>query len=100
MDLSYYVDFKSLAYVGRLTKMRSFIKTQNEFLAGLGIDFRFQTLLARIPDETTKRNFFTQVNRLVDPDEMGRVYKCFYTSKTPLHPFTDEDEVDASSFSN
>jgi SAM-dependent MidA family methyltransferase len=48
---------------------------QSAFLQQLGLEQRFETLIGQIEDEEEKKNFFLAVNRLVDPEQMGDLFK-------------------------
>ncbi len=94
-DLSCYVNFRLLTKV-----IRSFqslqvggIITQGEYLSLLQIQNRMKILQSNTQDTKRKKILEKQVERLVDPNQMGQTYKVLYFHKSndkPAYPFLPE----------
>ncbi len=78
-DLTAHVDFAALARSARGTAVGS-LTTQGEFLARLGIRQRAR-ILAKSASGAALREHQAALNRLVAPDQMGRLFKVI-----GLHP--------------
>jgi len=50
--------------------------TQSRLLQQLGIEHRFEVLLNNLQTDEEKHNFWMNVNRLVDPAQMGELFKA------------------------
>ena len=73
-DLTAHVDFTTLADAARPAGVTiSRLATQGDWLRRLGIDARLKSLTAAAPDRAAELE--SQRDRLVEPDEMGELFK-------------------------
>ncbi|WP_068109679.1 class I SAM-dependent methyltransferase [Tropicimonas marinistellae] len=91
-DLTAHVDFEAIARTAAaegaaVTEMTP----QGVFLERLGITERARALLARLPDEESRRNHIAAHRRLTHPQEMGSLFKAiaFHRHSTPVPPGFD-----------
>ncbi|UNU43408.1 class I SAM-dependent methyltransferase [Sphingopyxis sp. YF1] len=74
-DLTAHVDFTALADAARTAGVKaSTLATQGDWLRGLGIDARLETLAAASPGRADELR--GQRDRLVEPDAMGTLFKA------------------------
>lgn len=74
-DLTAHVDFKSLAEVFLKSSLRANFMTQGEFLIHYGFDLRLKKLMDICALETEKRDMKCRALRLIDPQQMGTLFK-------------------------
>lgn len=84
-DLTVYADFPTVLAAARRSGARSApILPQGAFLGRLGIEMRAETLMAARPDRAAVID--RQVRRLVDPGEMGALFKVACIHSDGLDP--------------
>ncbi|KAI8370664.1 S-adenosyl-L-methionine-dependent methyltransferase [Radiomyces spectabilis] len=83
-DLSVDVDFDMLKQVVAKTQgMAAFGPvTQSQFLQSLGIQLRLEMLLKNAKTPESRKNMIQGVQRLLDPEQMGRIYKVLAFAHT------------------
>jgi len=75
-DLTAHVNFATLHRIARnASNLKVHLETQGDFLKGLGIDIRTQKLQQKAQDPKTKENLRKSTNRLIDPNQMGSLFK-------------------------
>src|SRR5690606_13230090 len=87
-DLTSHVDFAALAEAVLRGNARSATRTQGEFLLEMGILERTGRLTAN-QDAARAASIRGSVKRLIDPDQMGSLFKAFaiFPEGTPPYPF-------------
>uniref|UniRef100_A0A6B2L4G5 Protein arginine methyltransferase NDUFAF7 n=1 Tax=Arcella intermedia TaxID=1963864 RepID=A0A6B2L4G5_9EUKA len=93
-DLSCMVDFSALKKAALSSPMRNPEKptndveffgpiTQGEFLKNMSIEVRTAILLQNCKDEDQANTLISSYERLIDPDQMGRIYKVLSILNAP-----------------
>lgn len=97
VDLSAFVDFAALKSafhspemhpnnLENIKKLTSYGPiTQGEFLVNLGIDARLAKLLRQCKNDKETDYLISSFRRLIDDDQMGKVYKVLAVSNLPNH---------------
>jgi len=70
------------------------VTTQGQFLIDMGINERLEALQKSLPEEETKK-LESQVERLVEAEQMGQIYKVqIITNKEygPVYPYIPDNE--------
>ncbi len=81
-DLTAHVDFTTLAWAGRDAGLEVVGFTdQTRFLLGLGAHETAERLLAAATDEAERERILTGVRGLLDPQDMGRLFKVLVQRK-------------------
>lgn len=75
-DITFLVNFSRLKEISDNLNLQSWIITQKEFLESLGIEIRRQNLLKE-KNDIEKNLINSSINRLIDPKEMGELFKVF-----------------------
>jgi len=74
-DITALVNFSLLEEIAKKLALNSSLVSQKEFLEGLGIEERRKILLAEKKDEQ-KSDINSRINRLIEPSQMGELFKC------------------------
>ncbi len=75
-DLTAHVDFAALARAATASGLAATpVISQNQFLRGLGLMERLAKLCASA-DERQRKQLMSGAMRLIDPDQMGTLFKC------------------------
>jgi NADH dehydrogenase [ubiquinone] 1 alpha subcomplex assembly factor 7 len=74
-DITVLVNFSMLERIAKNCGLNSSLITQREFLISLGIEQRRQILL-RNKNDSEKLEINSAINRLIDKDQMGELFKC------------------------
>lgn len=87
IDLSYYVDFQNLSRSAKQTPniITSFLN-QRDFLLQMGIYERLESYSQGLDLEEREKERGS-VERLLDPNDMGKEYKFLYVGCELIHPF-------------
>lgn len=72
-DLTFHVDFKGLERIAKMHSLKTSLISQREFLLSLGIEERRKTLLE---NSQNKDDINLSIDRLIDPKQMGELFKC------------------------
>ena len=84
-DLSSHVNFKLLKEIASKKKLYvTPVKEQQNFLLELGIKERVKSL-SKNASATIAETLDSEVNRLIDPDKMGSLFKVIAITKTKRH---------------
>jgi SAM-dependent MidA family methyltransferase len=85
-DLTVHADFPAVLAAARAEGARTAIRTQGDFLRGLGIEARAAALSRARPDKAEA--VARQLARLIDPDQMGALFKaaCLFAANDPTPP--------------
>jgi len=88
-DLTVHADFPAVIAAARAAGLRAGLLTQGDFLRRLGIEARAAALSSARPDQAPV--IARQLARLIEPDQMGDLFKaaCLYTGDTPPPGFED-----------
>ena len=88
-DLTVHADFPAVIAAARATGIRTGLLTQGEFLRRLGIEQRAAALSRARPDQAAV--IARQLARLIDPGQMGDLFKaaCLYAGGPPPPGFED-----------
>jgi SAM-dependent MidA family methyltransferase len=89
-DLTVHADFPAFAAAARATGVQTTaIRGQGDFLKALGIEARAEALAAARPDMAGRVG--RQLARLVEPDQMGALFKtvCVHSPGLPIPGFED-----------
>jgi len=73
-DLSVHVNFQNMACYFEAMRLQYNFRTQRQFLIDLGIQLRLE-LICRNTEAKKAKEFQTGVMRLIDPGEMGQLFK-------------------------
>ncbi len=73
-DITAQVDFRALNKITKEFNLNSSLISQKEFLLSLGIEQRRQNLLIKNPQKSSEIN--SAIDRLIDSDQMGDLFKC------------------------
>ncbi len=85
-DITAHVDFNALALTAAEHNLRiAPLATQGAFLQRLGLGHRLAQLLDATTDDKARQNLETGTVRLVDPDQMGHLFKVLAICD-PKHP--------------
>ena len=96
-DLTAHVDFYALAQTANAKGLRTApLTTQGDFLQRLGLAHRLGQLLAATEDAVTKQQLETGTVRLVDPAQMGQLFKVLAvaSSKQPPLPGLEHNQAE------
>ena len=74
MDLTAHVDFATLDTIARREGLASSLTTQGAWLGAMGIALRAKALAKASPSRADEIEI--AVERLVQPDAMGELFKC------------------------
>ncbi len=74
-DLTSLVNFKSLQNQAQQLELQTSLISQANFLQALNIDLELEKALQRC-DEKDQNNIKSAFNRLINPQEMGELFKC------------------------
>lgn len=89
-DITCHVDFEALASAARRAGLGVFgPRPQGEFLRALGIEQRLETLVAQNPE--MEEELRGGVERLIDPGQMGRMFKVMAMGKKDVPAFPGFD---------
>ncbi len=95
-DLSTHVNFAELRHAAELAGLKPCrLMTQGEFLTALGLEQRLRRLMTEAAEEQ-RAALFLGARRLVDPFQMGSLFKAMAITSPGLAappPFTGEDEA-------
>ena len=85
-DLTVHADFPAVIAAARAAGARAGLLTQGDFLRRLGIEQRAAALARARPDQA--QVIARQLARLIDPDQMGDLFKaaCLYAGDGPPPP--------------
>jgi NADH dehydrogenase [ubiquinone] 1 alpha subcomplex assembly factor 7 len=88
-DLTVHADFPAVIAEARAAGARGGLKTQGEFLLRLGIETRAAALAQARPDQADV--IARQLARLIEPDQMGDLFKaaCLFAGGPPPPGFED-----------
>jgi SAM-dependent MidA family methyltransferase len=88
-DLTVHADFPAVIAAARAAGARAVLLTQRDFLRRLGIEQRAAALSAARPDQA--QVIARQLARLIEPDQMGDLFKaaCLYAGDAPPPGFED-----------
>ncbi len=75
VDITALVDFSALEKIVKNFRLNSSLISQREFLISLGIEERRKVLLLGKNDEE-KAAINSAIDRLINPDKMGELFKC------------------------
>jgi SAM-dependent MidA family methyltransferase len=73
-DISSQVNFKLLCQTAKSQNLNYSIITQKDFLISLGIEKRKEILISQ--NQQKKLEIESEINRLINPKEMGELFKC------------------------
>jgi SAM-dependent MidA family methyltransferase len=81
-DLTAHVDFTTLAWAGRDAglEVEGFVD-QTRFLLGLGAHESAERLIANAPDDAERERIVAGIRGLLDPQDMGRLFKVLVQRK-------------------
>lgn len=82
-DLTAHVDFTTLAWAGRDAglEVEGFVD-QTQFLLGLGAHEAAERLIEGAPDEAERERIVAGIRGLLDPQDMGRLFKVLVQRKS------------------
>jgi SAM-dependent MidA family methyltransferase len=88
-DLTVHADFPAVIAAARAAGARAGLKTQGDFLRRLGIEQRAAALARARPDQADV--IARQLARLIEPDQMGDLFKvaCLFAGGPPPPGFED-----------
>jgi len=88
-DLTVHADFPAVIAAARAAGARADLQTQGDFLRRLGIETRAAALAHARPDQADV--IARQLARLIDPDQMGDLFKaaCLFAGGPPPPGFED-----------
>lgn len=75
VDITALVDFEALDKITKEADLESSLITQRELLIGLGIEKR-QEILLQNKSDSEKKEINLAIERLIDKDQMGELFKC------------------------
>lgn len=73
-DITAHVDFASLDLIANKFSLNSSLVSQKDFLISLGIKEREKILIEKNPHK--KQEISVAINRLIDENQMGELFKC------------------------
>lgn len=79
-DLTSLVNFYYLHEIAKVHDLQCFFSTQRDFLLALGIEKRRDILLQN-KNQKQQEEINNSINRLIDKDQMGELFKCLEISK-------------------
>ncbi len=86
IDLSAHVDFSQLNVLAKKIGVHNYgIITQSKFLKNLGINQRAEKLIKH--NQSQSKNIKKDVNRLIDDNEMGNLFKVYGISQKKISNF-------------
>lgn len=74
-DMTSLVNFSALDNVAKEEKLQTSLVSQGEFLKAVGVEERRKLLLAG-KTEAQQKDINTRIDRLIDADQMGDLFKC------------------------
>ncbi|MDA0902459.1 MAG: SAM-dependent methyltransferase [Proteobacteria bacterium] len=75
IDITALVDFQNLRNIATRNHLETSLVTQKEFLESLGIEIRKENLMLG-KSQDAQKEILSAIKRLVDPTQMGELFKC------------------------
>lgn len=88
-DITSHVDFYTAKRIAHNSGLKTHgCITQGEFLTNLGIKLRAKKLINTCKDEHQKLHIISELDRLISPSEMGKLFKvmCIYSPEITIKP--------------